>query len=257
MCRVALRGERTRLPTTRRRPRHDPPFRRLEASGSIAGMRTHPVFLRLDGRPCVIVGGDAVAERKTGACLAAGATVTVVAETLTSGLERLAAAGRIACRRRAYRDGDLRGAAIAYAVERDAAAIAAIRAEAERERVWLNVVDVPDSSTFFAPAVVARGDLQIAVGTGGSSPGLAARLARRFESEIGPEYARYVDILGAVRRRLPDGRRAEVMARLVDSELLELVRDGSAGAVDALLARLAGEACTLRGLGVTLGEGRP
>lgn len=220
-------------------------------------MRTHAVFLRLDGRPCVIVGGDAVAERKVGACLAAGATVTVVAETVTPALGRLEATGRIAWHRRAYRAGDLRGAAIAYGVERDARTIAGLRAEADRERVWLNVVDVPDASSFFAPAVVARGDLQIAVGTGGSSPGLAARLRRRFESEIGPEYARYVDILGAVRRRLPDGRRAEVLARLVDSELLELVRDGSAGPVDALLARLAGEACTLGQLGMTLDERRP
>jgi siroheme synthase-like protein len=219
-------------------------------------MRTHAVFLRLDGRPCVVIGGDPAAERKVERCLAAGATVTVVAETLTPALERLEAAGRIVCRRRAYRDGDLRDAVIAYAAERDPRTIAALRAEAEREHVWLNVIDVPESSTFFAPAVVARGDLQIAVGTGGASPGLASRLRRDLEAEIGPEYAPYVQILGAVRRRLPDGRRAEVMERLVDSELLTLVRDGRTGAIDALLERLAGETCTLGRLGVTLEERR-
>jgi precorrin-2 dehydrogenase/sirohydrochlorin ferrochelatase len=122
--------------------------------------------------------------------------------------------------------------------------------------VWLNVVDVPESSTFFAPAVVARGDLQIAVGTGGASPGLAARLRRDLEAEIGPEYERYVEILGAVRRNLPDGRRAEVMERLVDSELLALVRDRRTVAIDGLLERVAGETCTLGRLGVTLDEGR-
>jgi siroheme synthase-like protein len=219
-------------------------------------MRTHAVFLRLDGRSCVVVGGDPVAERKVEGCLAAGGTVTVVAETLTPALEHLEASGRIACRRRAYREGDLLGAVIAYAAERDPRVIAALRAEADREHVLLNVVDVPESSTFFAPAVVARGDLQIAVGTGGSSPGLASRLRRELEAEIGPEYAPYVEILGAVRRRLPDGRRAEVMARLVDSELLALVRDGRAVAIDALLERLAGETCTLGRLGVTLDEAR-
>jgi len=83
-----------------------------------------------------------------------------------------------------------------------------------------------------------------------------ARLRRTLEREIGPEYARYVEILGAVRRRLPDARRAEVMERLVESELLALVRDGRAGAIDGLLARLAGDACTLGRLGVRLDEAR-
>jgi siroheme synthase-like protein len=219
-------------------------------------MRTHAVFLRLDGRSCVVVGGDRAAERKVERCLAAGALVTVVAETLTPELQGLHAEGRFVWHRRPHRDGDLHGAAIAYAATRDPHLIAALRAEAERERVWLNVVDVPESSTFFAPAIVARGDLQIAVGTGGASPGLAARLRRDLEAEIGPEYAPYVEILGAVRRRLPDVRRAEVMERLVDSELLALVRGGETAAIDALLERLAGETCTLGRLGVTLDEGR-
>jgi len=197
-----------------------------------------------------------MAERKVERCLAAGAAVTVVAETLTPALERLEADGRILCRRRPYRDGDLAGAVIAYAAERDPAVIGALRAEAERERVWLNVIDVPEASTFFAPAIVARGDLQVAVGTGGASPGLAARLRRDLEAEIGPEYEPYVEILGAVRRRLPDVRRAEVMERLVGSELLSLVRDGETAAIDALLERLAGETCTLGRLGLTLDEGR-
>jgi siroheme synthase-like protein len=179
--------------------------------------------------------------------------VTVVAPDVTAGLEGLHAAGLIAWTRRPYCDGDLRGASLAYASESEPAAIAALRAEAERERVLLNVVDVPDACTFFAPAVVARGDLQIAIGTGGSSPGLAARLRRDLEARLGPEWAPYVTILGAVRTALPSGRRAEVMERLVDSELLDLVRRGEGAEIDALLTRLAGEACTLGALGLDVG----
>ena len=219
-------------------------------------MRTHAVFLRLDGRRCVVVGGDATAERKVCACLNAQAHVAVIAPELTTGLQALHASGRIACLQRPYRDGDLRGATLAYACERDPSVIAALRAEAERERVLLNVVDVPDACTFFAPAVVGRGDLQIAIGTGGSSPGLAARLRRDLEARLGPEYAPYVTILGAVRTALPSARRAEVMERLVDSELLSLVQRGEAAEIDALLTRLAGDACTLGRLGVELGEVR-
>jgi len=215
-------------------------------------MRTHAVFLRLEGRRCVVVGGDATAERKAEACLAALAQVTVIAPSLTAELERLRAGGRITWEPRSYRDGDLRGATVAYASERDSRAIAALRAEADREHVLLNVVDVPEASSFFAPAVVARGDLQIAIGTGGASPGLAARLRRELEAQIGPEYAPYLAILGAVRTTLPGGRRAEVMERLVDSDLLCLVQRGEREAIDGLLQRLAGETCTLGRLGVVL-----
>lgn len=216
-------------------------------------MRTHAVFLRLEGRLCVVVGGDEIATDKVECCLAALARVTVVAPALTPTLERRRAEGRIMHLARAYRDGDLQGAIVAYASERDAGVIAALRAEAERERVLLNVVDVPDACTFYAPAVVARGDLQIAIGTGGASPGLAAALRRDLEARVGPEYAPYVAILGAVRQSLPGGVRTAVMARLIDSELLALVRRGERGAIDALLQGLAGDGCTLGGLGVALG----
>src|SRR5205823_7677405 len=96
--------------------------------------------------------------------------------------------------------------------------------EAARERVLLNVVDLPEACTFLAPAVLERGDLRVAVGTGGASPGLAARLRRELEERIGPEYATFVAILGAVRRSLVDDpARATVMESLLDSPLLALL----------------------------------
>lgn len=218
-------------------------------------MRTHAVFLRLEGRRCVVVGGDRTAEEKVERCLAARADVTVVAPELTVALERRRADGDIAHHPRGYRDGDLCGAFVAYASERDPRVVAALRAEAEREHVLLNVVDMPEACTFYAPALVDRGDLQIAIGTGGASPGLAARLRGELEDRIGPEYASYVAILGAVRRMLPGGARAAVMERLVGSELLALVRRGERTEIDALLRRLAGDECTLGRLGVTVDGG--
>jgi siroheme synthase-like protein len=216
-------------------------------------MRTHAVFLRLEGRRCVVIGGDAVAERKALACRDAGAHVTVIAPGVVPGLDALASAGRIRHERRAYRDGDLRGAMLAYAVTDDPVLIASVEAEAARERVLLNVVDVPAVCSFFAPAVVARGDLQVAIGTGGSSPTLAARLRRDLEGRLDAAYEPYVTILGAVRTALPRARRAEVMERLVDSELLALVRRADRAAIDALIATTTGEPWTLEGLGVDLG----
>jgi siroheme synthase-like protein len=218
-------------------------------------MRTHPVFLCLEGRPCVIVGGDAPAETKAIALREAGAAVTVVAPELTPGLAVAAADGRLRHVPRAYRRGDLRGAALAYASVVDARTIAALRDEASAEHVLLNVVDVPAACDFFAGAVVDRGGLQIAIGTGGASPGLAAALRRDLEDRFGAEYGPYVAILGAVRHRLRDRPdRAEALSALVRSPLLDLVRRGETTAIDGLLAALAGDGCSLALLGIHLEE---
>ncbi len=199
-------------------------------------MRTHPVFLRLEGRRCVVVGEDETAARKASACRAAGAEVTVIAPAQ-------------------YRPGDLAGAFLAYAATRDPGLVGRLADEAARERVLLNVVDLPEACTFIAPAVVERGDLQIAIGTGGASPGLAAVLRRELEARVGPEYASLVAILGAVRTALRDDPgRADVMAALLESPLLHLLREGRRDEIDALLVRVAGARCTLDRLGVVLGR---
>src|SRR5437667_4122907 len=198
-------------------------------------MRTHPVFLRLEGRRCVIVGGDAPAVVKARTCVEAGAEVSVVAPEMSADLAGIRHVAR------AYRAGDLAGAFLAYASTRDPELIRRLAEEAEREHVLLNVIDVPEACTFISPAVVDRGDLQIAIRTGGASPALAAALRRRLEHEVGPEYAAFAAILGAVRGvRRGDPSRAEVMAALVGSPLLDLVRRGRRDEIDALLVRLAG-----------------
>jgi precorrin-2 dehydrogenase/sirohydrochlorin ferrochelatase len=224
-------------------------------------MRSHPVFLRLEGRRCLIVGGDSPAAAKAAACARAGASVTVVAQTLEAELASLAAKGAVRHVPRAYRAGDLAGMFLAYVSSRDPEAIRQLADEAERERVLLNVIDVPAASSFISPAVVERGDLKVAVGTGGASPALAARLRQELEQRVGPEYGPFVAILGAVRRLLADdpsraADRGEVVTRLVTSPLLELVRGGRRGEIDALLCRLAGEGCTLDRLGVAIGDPR-
>jgi siroheme synthase (precorrin-2 oxidase/ferrochelatase) len=197
-------------------------------------MRTHPVFLRLEGRRCVIVGRDALAGVKADACRAAGAEVAVIAPE-------------------EYRSGDLAGALIAYASTRDADLIRRLVEDAERERVLLNVVDVPAACTFISPAVVDRGELRIAIGTGGASPGLAARLRKDLEAQVGPEYAPVVAILGAVRTALAaDPGRADVVGTLLGSPLLDLVRAGRRDDIDALLGRVVGDGWSLDRLGVSL-----
>lgn len=222
-------------------------------------MRTHPVFLRIEGRRCVIVGGDAPAAAKALACRRAGGEVTVIAPLLGPEAHALVKHGDVTHHARGYCQGDLAGAFLAYASTKDPAVIEHLVDEAEKERVLLNVIDVPAACTFLSPSVVDRGDLQLAVGTGGASPGLAAQLRRELETHVGPEYVPFVTILGAVRRTLADdpGRavdRGEVVMRLLTSPLLDLVRRGRRDEIDQLLVEVGGADCTLERLGVILGE---
>lgn len=205
----------------------------------------------------MIVGSDAAAAAKAAACLQAGAEVTAIAPEPAPDLAPLMAQG-LRRRAREYRPGDLAGALLAYASTRDGDLVDRLMAEAEHERVLLNVIDTPSACTFFAPAVVDRGDLQIAIGTGGASPGLSARLRRELETQVGPEYAPFVAILGAVRRALASdparaATRGAVLEALVASPLLALLRDARHAEIDALLERVAGDGCRLARLGITLG----
>ena len=112
----------------------------------------------------------------------------------------------------------------------------------------LNVIDVPEACSFLAPAVVSRGELQVAIGTGGASPSLAARLRRELESAAGRRVrsarrrsSAPCGVAGRRRRAAP-----AVLAALLDSPLLDLLRRGDRPAVDALLARIAGDALHAR-----------
>jgi len=157
-------------------------------------------FLDLRGRRCLVVGGGEIGERKARALLACGAQVTVVSPTATRGLAALALEGRIVERRRSFRRADLRGCALVVAATGDPAVDDAVAAPARRARVLVNVVDRPESCDFILPSVLRRGELQIAVSTGGRSPALAREIRRRLEPLFGPEYAELVARTGQARR---------------------------------------------------------
>lgn len=180
-------------------------------------------FLDLRGRRCLVVGGGEIGERKTRALLVCGAEVTVVSPALTRGLAALAVMGHIVERRRPFRRSDLRGCALVVAATGDRAVDDAVAALARRARVLVNVVDRPERCDFIVPSVLQRGELQIAVSTGGRSPALAREIRRRLESLFGPEYAALVARAGQARRaaraaartpaaRLAAGRRVAALA---------------------------------------------
>ena len=209
-------------------------------------MDVYPIFLTdLQSRRCVVIGGDAEAERKVEGLLAANAAVTVISETLTHNLTRWADERRLAWLPRACQPGDLQGAWLAIAATRDSALAARLKEEAETHGVLLNVTDDVPHSNFVAGAVMRRGALAIAVSTSGCSPALAARMRRQLEETFGPEYADFLDLLADLRQpvaaRHPgfEARKA-VWAQLLDSVVLDLLRKGEAAEARRLAFSLAG-----------------
>jgi siroheme synthase-like protein len=192
----------------------------------------YPVLLELAGRRVVVVGEAAVAAGKVDGLLAAGAAVTVVARGPAAELERIAAEPAVAVHRRDYRRGDLAGAFLCVAGADDPAVRAAVAAEARAAGVLVNVMDDVPNCDFAAPAVVRRGDLVVAVGTGGRAPALASRLRAELGDRFGPEWAELVDLVGEVRSAtlgdLPDlQERARRWRHALDlAELERLVRAG-------------------------------
>ncbi len=160
------------------------------------------VALDLAGRHCVVIGGGEIASRRVGQLLDAGARVTVVAEHLDAAVAACAARGDVAWVRRAYRTGDVDGAAVAFNTETDRGVEARVRNDARRAHVLLNTHDRPDACDFASPALVRRGRLQIAVSTSGDSPHVAATVRGRLESLFGPEWGTQLAVVATVRRRL-------------------------------------------------------
>lgn len=194
-----------------------------------ADPRYYPIALDLRNRLVVVIGGGPIATRKTGELVPAGAQITVISPEASPRLVRWAQDGRIQWRRRVYRPGDLKGAALAVAATSNPIEHQRIAAEARRRAVWLNVVDEPALCDFIAPAVVRRGDLTLTISTGGRNPALARALKPLLQQTIGDEYGRLTALLGVVRSALraagvPPQTRSRLVVRLLSSPLLTQLR---------------------------------
>ena len=164
-------------------------------------MSLFPIFVKLEGRPVLLVGAGPIGESKIAGLLSAGAVVTVVAPNATPGIQKLAEDGKIFWHRRVFDSRDLDGMTLVVAaVPTEVAGL--IYEEAQIRGVLVNSVDDPDNCDFYYPSVVNRGDFQIAISTAGHSPALAQRIRIELEQQFGPEYARWVQQLGAERHAL-------------------------------------------------------
>jgi siroheme synthase-like protein len=211
----------------------------------------YPVLLELAGRRAVVVGEFAAEAGKVEGLLAAGAEVTVVAKGPRAALDRLEGDPRVVVHRRGYGGpDDLAGAVVCVASAAEPAVRDAIAADARAAGVLVNVMDDVPNCDFAAPAIVRRGDLVIAVGTGGRAPALASRLRAELGDRFGPAWAELVEVVGQVRTAtlslLPDfedrSRRWKAALDLDELEALIAAGQGDLAATrlrDRLLEGLA------------------
>jgi siroheme synthase-like protein len=185
-----------------------------------------PIFLKLDGKRCLVVGAGKVGEPKIASLLETGAHIHVVALEPSEAVRGWANAGKISLEARAFALSDLDGVFLAVVATASSELNQFIYREAEKLGVLCNVVDVPDYCDFYYPAVVGRGDLQIAISTNGKSPALAQKIRQQLERQFGAGYAHWVNQLGETRKlvlasNLDPKNKRELLLSLASREAFE------------------------------------
>lgn len=192
-------------------------------------MAYYPIFLEMTGRRSVVVGGGPVAERKVEGLLAVGASVTVISPALTPRLEAWAKDGRIRHVGRQYGPGDLAGSELAFVATDDPEVNAVVAKEGRARSVWVNAADDPAHSDFILPSVLRRGQLVVAVATGGASPALSRAIREELEAYFSEDYAVLSEVVAEVRRELREQARvpdAEAWRKALDGDLRRLIAEG-------------------------------
>ena len=202
----------------------------------------YPIYLNLTGKKCVVIGGGPIAEDKVAKLQDAKAEVILISPTVTPALQAWAQAGDFEWQQREYQHGDLDGAFLGIASTNNREVNQEIFQEAERLAILMNVVDDPDQCTFIAPAIVQRGQVTLAISTGGASPALARKLRETLTKDSALDWADIAGVLASARKEVKarsltiDSQRWQCC---ITNELLELAQSGQEElALSSLLARL-------------------
>lgn len=182
-------------------------------------MSLYPIFLKLEGHKVLIVGGGLIAEQKIEAVLRSATDVTVVSPQITPRIRLWAHQGRIKYQAVEFRPGMTQGYFLVISCTDSEETNRAVYQEAREFGALANAVDDPGYCDFYAPAVVNRGEFQIAISTNGNSPALSQYVRKKLENEFGPEYESWIAWLGrmrqAIRSALPRSERRKELLHLL------------------------------------------
>jgi precorrin-2 dehydrogenase/sirohydrochlorin ferrochelatase len=232
------------------------PFLSYLSSSEILLVHYYPIFLKVENRACLVVGGGEVGARKVKTLLSCGASVALVSPEVVEWLKEKIQEGVVDLVGNHYEEKQLEGCSLVIAATDDLELNSRIARDAEKRGLLCNVVDYPQEGNFILPALIQRGALTLAISTSGKSPALARQIREDLEQRFGVEYADFLEIMGAVRSRLlgesQDSRaNKQKFDGLVNSELLELVRRRDFAAVDNLLQTVLGSGYSLKELEIS------
>jgi len=162
----------------------------------------YPVFLNIQGKRCVVVGGGNVALRKVKALFDCGAKITLISPRPHPEIVKLSKRRALQLIHRDYEKEDLEDAVIVFACTDVKKVNRKVAENSKKTDVLVNVVDDPGFSDFITPSFFRRGDLTIAVSTAGTSPALARKIRTKLEKSFGEEYAALLSLVGEVRSAL-------------------------------------------------------
>lgn len=216
-------------------------------------MRYYPVNLNITDKACLVVGGGGVGTRKVSRLLECGAQVTVISPEASFRLHQMASAGHLTLHLKQYESDDIKPFFLIIGATNQETLNRQISRDASAANKLCNIVDRPDLCNFILPAVVSQGDLVISISTSGQSPAFAKHLRCCLEQQFGPEYATFLQLMGAVRHRLlqtghaPEAHKT-LFETLIQRDLLTLIRRHDVAALDHLLRTELGDDYTLQHL---------
>jgi len=209
-------------------------------------MKYYPVCLDVSGRRCVIIGGGEVAERKARRLTDCGAEVLVVSESLSPALQAMKAEGCLSHIKADYSRDLIDGAFLVIGATDRAEVNEAVSRDARKQGILVNIVDDPGRCNFILPSLYRRGDLLIAITTGGKSPALAKKLRKEMARHFGPEYETFLKIMGQIRgkvisRGYSSEKNKALFESIIDSDIINHIREKRWDKVKEVIRDLAGE----------------
>lgn len=209
-------------------------------------MRYYPIFLDVLNRKCLVVGGGCVGTRKVITLVECGAILTVVSPDASEKLVEMADNNLITLIKKPYQASDLDGMFLVFGTTDDEELNRQISVDAEKLNMLCNIADRPKVCNFILPAIVNRGDFVLAVSTSGKSPAFAKKFRKELEEQCGEEYAEFLRLMGAVRKKLlkqehePEVHKP-LFEKLISSGLVEMIKNNKKEEIDALLFELFGK----------------
>jgi precorrin-2 dehydrogenase/sirohydrochlorin ferrochelatase len=216
-------------------------------------MRYYPIYLDIRDRNCLVVGGGSVGSRKVETLLDCGAKVTVVSIDAGETLKKLSDRGVIQMKERAFQSADLDNMFLVIGATDNEALNFEIYAAARRRGVLCNIADRPEACNFVLPSIVNRGDLIIAISTSGKSPAFAKKLRKQLEAQFGSEYAEFLELMGAIRKKLlskdhePEAHK-HLFYQLLERDLVQLIKNADIENINALLLDVLGDGYDFKAL---------